>query len=436
MPTSALAGTRLRQLRLAMGLRQADLAVRAGISASYLNLIEHNRRRIGPDVLTKLAAALGLPEAAFSEAAEGSLMDDLRAAAADTGEVPAELDRIEDFAGRFPGWAGVLADLHHRSARLARAVEALNDRMSHDPHLQASLHDMLSAVSSVRSTAGILVETADIPPEWRARFHRNLHQDSERLASGAEALVAYLDGSGQAVETGLAAPQEELEAWLASRGWHLPEVEAGDAGALAGEVARLASGAARVLAQAWVARSMADARALPLQAFLAARADLDDDPAALAATFGCDMLTVFRRIAMVPGAPEGLVVCDASGTLVFRKPVAGFALPRFGAACPLWPLFTALSRPMVPVSARVAASGPGARQFVVRAFCQPHYPGGFGGPELREAAMLIAPHETTAPGATASGAGAAVPVGSTCRVCPRAACPGRREPSIMGEEVG
>ncbi|MCB1843770.1 MAG: hypothetical protein KDI09_12470, partial [Halioglobus sp.] len=30
---------------------------------------------------------------------------------------------------------------------------------------------------------------------------------------------------------------------------------------------------------------------------------------------------------------------DGSGTLTLRKPVAGFSLPRFGAACPLWPLY-------------------------------------------------------------------------------------------------
>lgn len=435
MPTTALAGTRLRQRRLTMGLRQADLAARAGISASYLNLIEHNRRRIGPEVLTKLAQALGLPEAALSEVAEGGLLDDLRAAAADTAahtaDVAAELDRIEDFAGRFPGWAGVLAGLHRRSARLARAVEALNDRMSHDPHLQASLHEMLSAVSSVRSTAGILAETEDIPADWRERFHRNLHQDSERLAIGAEALVSYLDGSGQAEETGIAAPQEELEVWLAARGWQVPEIEAGQPQALEAEVGRLASGAARVLARAWVQRTAQDARALPQPAFGAARARLNDDPAALATAFGTDVLTVFRRMALLPGAPEGLVICDGSGTLVFRKPVAGFALPRFGAACPLWPLFTALSRPMVPVTAQVQTVGAGARRFAARAFCQPRYPGGFGGPELREAAMLILPDDTAL-----SPAPDVLQVGSTCRVCPRAPCPARREPSIMAEAAG
>lgn len=436
MPTMALAGTRLRQRRLAMGLRQADLASRAGISASYLNLIEHNRRRIGPDVLARLATALGLPEAALSEGAEGGLLDDLRAAAADTSaeatDAPAELDRIEDFVGRYPGWAVVLAGLHRRVGRLARAVEAMNDRMTHDPHLQASLHEVLSAVSSVRSTAEILAETEDIPPEWRVRFHRNLRQDSERLAVGAEALVTYLDGSGQAEETGIAAPQEELEAWLAGRGWQLPEVEAGDLTALEAEIAALASGAARVLARSWVGRAAQDARALPMAAFLAARLRLHDDPAALATVFGTDVLTVFRRMAMLPGAPEGLVICDGSGTLVFRKPVAGFALPRFGAACPLWPLFTALSRPMVPVTAQVQTVGVGARRFSVRAFCQPRYPGGFGGPELRDAVMLILPADQTMPDALSG----PVLVGSTCRVCPRPTCPARREPSIMAEAAG
>ena len=46
MPMSALTGSRLRGRRVALGMRQADLAALVGLSASYLNLIEHNRRRI------------------------------------------------------------------------------------------------------------------------------------------------------------------------------------------------------------------------------------------------------------------------------------------------------------------------------------------------------------------------------------------------------
>ena len=47
MPRTALTGTRVRERRLLLGLKQADLARTAGISPAYLNLIEHNRRRVG-----------------------------------------------------------------------------------------------------------------------------------------------------------------------------------------------------------------------------------------------------------------------------------------------------------------------------------------------------------------------------------------------------
>ena len=417
MPMTALTGSRARERRLALGLRQAEVAQAAGISASYLNLIEHNRRRIGGPVLARLAQALAVPVAALAEEPAGGLLDDLRAAAAE-GEGAAELDRIEDFAGRYPGWAGVLAGLHRRAGGLARAVEALNDRMSHDPHLSASMHELLQMVSAIRSTAGILAETEAIDPDWQLRFHRNLHEDAERLALGAQALVAYLDGPGRAEDSGIAAPLEEVEAWLAARDWRGSEAEIGV----------IASGAARVLARGWVRRADLDAAAMPEAAFAQALASVGPDPARLAALFGVDLLAAMRRIAGMPdsgrGSAVGLVICDGSGTLVFRKPVQGFAVPRFGAACPLWPLFTALARPMCPVEVTVE-SVTGAR-FLVRAFCQPRYPDGFSGVELREAAMLILPDL----GPEDAGR-AAIEIGSTCRICPRPACPARREPSIL-----
>ncbi len=424
MPASALTGSRIREQRLAQGVRQADLAARAGVSASYLNLIEHNRRRVGAAVLARLAQALGLEAQVLAGSTDDGLIEDLRSAVASSAGVGAEIDRLEEFAGRFPGWAGLLAAKHRRAAQLERNVAALNDRMTHDPHLSATLHDVLSALSSVRATAGILADTDDIDPDWRQRFHANLHKDAERLAVGAEALVAYLDGSDQPND-GIAAPQEELEAWLSVWGWHLAEIEGGRAAALEAEILGLPSPAARVLARAWVAQAASDAAVLPLAAFMGAVAELGPDPALLAQRFGVGLLPVFRRLAMLPGSRFGLVVCDGSGTMTFRKAIDGFALPRFGAACPLWPIYTALSRPMSAVAVIVEAPGRPAQRFGVRAFCQVTHPAGFGGVELREAAMLIWPD--------AGGVGPAVEIGSTCRICPRVLCPARREPSILSD---
>jgi transcriptional regulator with XRE-family HTH domain len=434
MPLSALTGTKLRDRRLAAGLRQSEVAARAGISASYLNLIEHNRRKVTTEVMERLADALQIDRAALAEGREAALVEDLRAAAArggaqakggaETGaETGAEVERVEDFVDRFPGWARLLAALDARSRALERAVEALNDRMTHDPHLSQSLHELLSSLSAVRATAAILAETPDLEPDWAARFHHNLHQDSERLAAGAEALVGFLD-AGQAIEEqGIAAPQEEVEDWLRSRAWVVHDAEL--AGGLEEEIGRLASTAARSLARAHVARAQADAAALPEAAFAAELAATGPDPLALAARFAASPLMTMRRLAGFSGLAAGLVTCDGSGTLTFRKPTTGFPLPRFGAACPLWPLYAALGRPMQPFEARVQTAGQSERRHRVIAWAETRHPQGLRGPELREAAMLILPDD---------GAGPVLTVGSSCRVCARGDCPARREPSILAAE--
>jgi transcriptional regulator with XRE-family HTH domain len=421
MPLAALAGTRIRQRRGLIGLAQADLARAAGISPSYLNLIEHNRRRVGADVLARLAGALGVEPSALTGAAEAALHDELREAAAGADPAP-EVEKVEDFAGRFPGWAALVAAQARRIAQQGRTVEALSDRMSHDPHLSAALHEVLSAAAAVRSTAAILTDTPDLEPVWRARFERNLATDTGRLALGAEALVAYLDGVAE-LETGIAAPQEEVEAWLAATGWHLAACEPGASGTVEPGVA---SAAARSLAAAWIETARADAAALPLGPVLAALA-AGAGPGEVARAFGADPLRIFRRLATLPedalppgAGPYGLALCDGAGALLFRKPLPGFGMPRSGAACAFWPLFAALARPGLPQRATVEMPGP--VRFDAWAFAAAENTGDFDGPPVLRAGMLIVP---------AGGGAAPIKVGATCRICPRSACPARREPAIV-----
>lgn len=445
MARSALTGTRIRQRRTLAGIGQADLARQVGVSPSYLNLIEHNRRRAAPELLEKLAVVLGVEAEALSEGADAQLLEAMRDAAVMVGDevLPGpELDRIEELAGRFPGWAGVLAAQHQRLSALEHVIERLTDRMTHDPHLSASLHEVLSVAASVRSTAAILAETDDIDPQWRARFHRNLHADSLRLTEGTQALVGYLEASQQE-ETGIAAPQEELESWLAARGFHIAELEGPNPAApetLIEGAAQLASRSARLLALAHLRRYRADAEALPLRRLLAAVAEHGADPMRLALVpgLGGDLPRLLRRLACLPpraaaSAPVGLVICDGSGTLTFRKPIAGFGLPRFGAACPLWPLFEALSRPLQPIRRTVEMSGRLPQRFEAYAISAVLHPPGFETPPVIEASMLIRPAQEGT-GDADTFAGQVTAVGTSCRICPRPECPARREPSIVGGE--
>ncbi len=429
MPRDTLTGSRIRERRLIAGLRQADLARQVGISASYLNLIEHNRRRIGGKLLLGIAQVLGVEPSMLTEGAEAALIATLREAAADTGAVARKPEPADEFAGRFPGWAEVLAAKHRRIASLERTVEALSDRLTHDPHLAASLHEVLSTAAAIRSTASILAETGELEPEWRDRFHHNLNQDAQRLADSSKALVRYLDDTNTGdVRRGL--PMEEVEAFVAAHNHHFGGLESGqdDPDRLVRDGAGLGSDAARRMARALLERYARDARAMPLARFQAALDRLGLDPVALAGEFETDLAAVFRRLAALPegvlSCEAGLVICDASGSIVYYKPVAGFALPRFGASCPLWPLFTALGRPLAPVRRLVSQLGRSEARFECMAIAWPDGPAGFEHDPQYRSTMLILP----APDAADEDV---QPVGSTCRVCPRRGCDARREPSIL-----
>ncbi|MEX5564524.1 short-chain fatty acyl-CoA regulator family protein [Pseudophaeobacter sp. 1A16562] len=431
MARDTLTGSRIRERRLILGMRQAELARAAGISASYLNLIEHNRRRIGGKLLVGIAQVLGVEPSMLSEGAEAALIASLREAAADSGVPVAELDRADEFAGRFPGWAEVLATSHRRIATLERTVQTLSDRLTHDPHLAASLHEVLSTAAAIRSTASILAETGELEPEWSDRFHKNLNEDSLRLAESSRALVSFLDESNTSADR-RGVPHEEAEAFFLAQGYHFPGLETGTASPeeLVARAPELVSDAARLIARSALEQYQRDAVALPLDPLRSALDKGGIRPSALAAQFDCDLPTVLRRIGLLPfevlGQEAGLVICDASGSILVRKPVTGFALPRFGASCPLWPIYTALARPHVPVRRNVVQQGRSALAFKCLAVAWDHVTPDFDSDPLYHAVMLILPQSEVPEGAQ--------PVGASCRICPRRGCPARREPSILKEE--
>ncbi|WP_322891313.1 MULTISPECIES: helix-turn-helix domain-containing protein [unclassified Yoonia] len=427
MTTHRMTGTRIREKRLDLGLRQAAVAQAVGISPSYLNLIEHNRRPIGGKLLADLARALGVDPSGLAGGADRDLLDQLHSAATLAGD-KAEVARAEEFVARFPGWAGLIAVQARRMAALEERVGALTDRMAHDPFLATALHDVISAVTAIRSTAAILVSQEQIDADWQRRFHENIHTDSLRLGKSSEALVAYLDAPADA-NLSSETPMGQVDAFLAQNGYHLPGLEGGTASpddivalaGLTGVAAGLLAGICRQYAQ--------DARALPLAAFEKAAVGCGYDPALLAAQCGVDFATVLRRLSCLPPdaghPPMGLAVCDAAGAVVYLKPVPGFALPMTGGACPLWPLFGALSRPSQPLRAEAILPGPAAQRLLCYAIAVPIAVHHFDVPPVLRSTMLVLPdmaQDTATP----------VPVGITCRICPRSACPSRREPAIIG----
>lgn len=432
-----LAGNRIRERRVALGLRQQTLAQSVGISPSYLNLIEHNRRRIGGRLLLQIAEALSVDPAQLSEGAESATISRLQAAAAAMPASGAEGENAPLLAERFPDWASLVVRQQDRIEELERLVAALTDRLSHDPQLAASIHDILSVVTAVRATAGILAGEDDLDPEWLSRFHRNIYEDSVRLAGSAQALVAYL-GETEIIrgEEGRASlPQEEFDRWISGRGFHIAELEGDqisqDVMDSFGSHASSEAGADYI--DRFVSRYRSDAEALPLELLLDQISAMRViDPVELGRRNGASLAAVLRRLATLPPeqAPEcGLVLTDMAGAITFSRPIEGFTMPRLGSGCTIWPVFQALQRPMVPIRRILKTSGNQVRRFLTYSVAEPVGAPSIEHPPLFEAAMLILP----CPPEFASDP--ALEVGGSCRICPKPGCEGRREASVYGSDA-
>jgi len=435
---TVLAGTRIRDIRTAKRLKQVDLAKACDISPSYLNLIEHNRRRIGGALLLKIAAVLDVDASNVSEGAEAALTTALEGAAEAAEAANAEVERIEELTSRFPGWSRLVAEQYAKVRRLEQVVERLGDRLTHDPYLSASMHNVLSSVTAIRSASAILASGEKVEPEWQSRFHRNIYEDSQRLAGATEILVSYLDAETDTNSDGTL-PQEDLDRWLAEQNHQFDVLERNPEASLDEIIAAsdgLDSGAAKDLARRYLMQYAADLRVAPRDDLLRGLS-AGASPGALAAEIGAQLPVVFRRLASL--APDdlpkghseyGLVGCDGSGTLIHRKPIEGFEVPRYSGACPLWPLFQALSQPTVLISSNVAIAARDEKKFHTWAVSEASYPMGYDRPPAVTAWMLF---QQRAPG------DAAEPerrIGTTCRVCAEQNCAMRREASVISSVLG
>ncbi|GAB5445653.1 helix-turn-helix domain-containing protein [Gymnodinialimonas sp.] len=426
-PSDHLTGSRIRERRLALGLKQGALAEEVGVSPSYLNLIEHNHRRIGGKLLLELARVLEVDASALTDGVDAGISELLDAAARALGDVPAETARIDELVARFPGWTALIAAQEARARNLEGQIDALRDRLAHDPALAEAMHEVLSSVAAIRTTADILVREADLDPAWRGRFHRNLHEDAERLSERATGLLAQFEAPGAGAD--VSAPEETVEAMFEATDHYFPEIEAAGDDPEAAIKAILARSAgmedapARARGEAHLRAYAEDARRLPMAGFAPVAAEAGYDPARVLAQVGGDVALVLRRMASLPAADglpaRGLAICDASGALLHRRRLQGFAMPRVAAGCPLWPLYRVLGR-VGQADVAVIETPQGAR-FKAWAVAQPVGIGQtFGGVPRVEATMLVMPVGMD-PADTEVIAG-----GPGCGICPREGCVARR----------
>jgi len=237
-----MVGFKIRQQRQRIGMTQGALAKRVGISVSYMNLIENNKRNIGGRLLLRIADELELPVERFDGAADRRLVHDL----VDLGREPLfeELaltpQAAADLAGQHPRWARALVALNRSLYDRNQAVTALSDRLNQDPFLGESIHSMLTNVAAIRSASEILDGTDDLTPADRARFLAIIGDESGRLADVAQALAGFFDRERSATRS--ITPADEVDDFLQEHDNYFPDLE--HAAARIHEAAGLTSGSA------------------------------------------------------------------------------------------------------------------------------------------------------------------------------------------------
>ena len=455
----AILGTRIRRRRREIGLSQSELARRVGISASYLNRIEWNRRQISGARLCQIADALDLPLDELGGSSERRLAEALAEIARlpSLGGLGIEEAQIGELIGRFPGWSRALATLARSEREAVARVGVLSDRLSNDPFLGETVHRMLSRIAAIRSAAEILTEYTDIPADRRDRFSRIVHEESITLSEVGEALAVYLDKAEDADR--VLTPMDEVEAIFAARGNRFEEIEVASAdlaglltdplpvprraraaalarerlGETIGEVVagqpQIVTATARTRARKALLDYAAGAILMPMRTLAARSAALGYDIEALAESFSTGVDTVCRRLTALhgEGVPRfGYLRANAAGTITEMIGIEGLAVPRYAAACPLWALYRAQQSPEAVVRQRVLF--PSGARFVFLARARHSGPIGFGKPRHYVTDMLVMAEEDAVHTIYAPDPATYVEeVGPSCRLCPRRACAHRVE---------
>lgn len=218
-------GFRLREQRRKRGLTQAALAAEVGISASYLNLIEHGRREVAGALLRRLAGVVGIDLEALSGVEDDRLVNELAEIAADPRmqDLHLEPGAAQEIVGRHVGWGRALVRLHRANGSAILLAETLADRLAHDSELVQASHALITRITSVRAFAEILSEHADLEVGRRRRFTAMLAEESERLGNAAKVLFERLSDTGP--DPTPATPAQEVDDFIIDRRNYFPALE-------------------------------------------------------------------------------------------------------------------------------------------------------------------------------------------------------------------
>ncbi len=455
-------GAKVRALRRREGVSQAELARRMEISASYLNLIEHDRRPLTAALLIRLAQQFDLDLKAFAADDRSKLVAQLHEVFSDALFEGHELTNtdLKEFATASPTVARAVLALYQSYSAARESSDSLAERIlaeGDDEGAGGGVHAVRQPTEEVNDL--VQKHTNHFSDLEEAAVAARLQADFD-LAGNHAALVHYLETEHGVRVTMVPVGAQggvPLRRFDPARGTiTLSEVLSARSRnfQLAHQIALLGQGElldrlcadpiltsdeSRALARVVLANYFAGAFMMPYDTYLAAaraeRYDIERLCHRFRVSFeqACHRLTALGRPGD-EGIPFHFVRVDVAGNISKRFSATGMHFARFSAACPLWNVHRAFFTPgTIRVQLSQMPEGPtffGFARTVDRGaggYHAAHTLHAIGmGCDVRHARELV-----YSDGVSLETKPAVVPIGIACRICDRPTCAQRAHPAMQ-----
>jgi XRE family transcriptional regulator, fatty acid utilization regulator len=456
MDGKAMLGHKVRRLRRDLSLTQAQMAEDLGISASYLNLIEHNQRPVTVPILLKLAQIFEIDIQAFAEDDEARVKAELTEVFADPLFDNEEIkgSDLRELANISPNLARGIQTLYKAYRGTRQDLETLAERVADQDQFQnldmqvfpvEEVRDFFEAshnyFADLEQAAETLWADAELNPD---HLYRGLTDHLEKALSVRVkvmplevmgSLQRRFDRHARRVLLSEMLPQTARNFQIASQIGYLTQSEAIDA--IVAKAGFSNTDAMR-LARLGLVNYFAGAVLMPYQRFIEAAKKLRYDIDVLSHRFHASIEQVCHRLTTLqrPGAkgiPFFLIRVDKAGNVSKRYSAGTMHFARYGGACPRWAVHDALRQPDRFLT-QFSEMPDGSRYFSIA--CQigkpslgHHLPANeyaLGmGCEISHAKDLI-----YADSYNLGKESKPVPIGVNCRLCPRLDCNQRAFPPL------
>jgi predicted transcriptional regulator/transcriptional regulator with XRE-family HTH domain len=454
-------GAKIRRLRREQKLSQAQMAAELGMSASYLNLLEHNQRPVTVPVLLKLAQRFAIDLESLTGNDEAQLLSALTEAFADPLFQPYDVTPAE------------LRELIDLSPGLGQAVLSLYQAYCHSSPPGFSTDDPLSLTPTPGLTGMPSEEVSDFLqqknnyfPALEAAAERfwsdhgltlaGLQQDLEQVLAtrfAVDVVIQPTAAMGSLLREYRPMTRQLYLSELLSAGTRLFQIA--HRIALLGyrkEIDLIVAGGkftsdeAVALGRNALANYFASAIMMPYDLFYGSAEATRYNLSVLESRFGasfeqvCHRLTTLQR-AGATGIPFHMIRVDSAGNISKRFSASGIAIARYGAACPRWNIFDANATPGM-LRLQVSQMPDGTKYFCLARTVPPiakQTSNAMFGPRVSRLSIGLgcrlseAKRIIYADGVALDQPEIVTLIGISCRICDRPDCHDRATPSFLSK---